>query len=85
MVISMLLSTVAHNCHGNNKYLTAKSKSSQQNKKAHGKAKKLTAKQTSSQQNKQAHGKPKKLTAKPRSSRQNQTLEEGVVSMGPGH
>ena len=70
MVISMLLSTVAHNCHSNNKYLTAKPKSSQQNKKAHGKAKKLTAKPKSSRQNKQAHGKTNKLMAKPRSSRQ---------------
>ena len=78
-----LLDTVAHNCHGNNKYLTAKPKVSRQNQIAHGKTKKLTAKPKSSRQNKKltakdkssrqkkkAHGKSKRLTAKAKSSRQ---------------
>ena len=61
-------SMVAHNCHGNNKYLTAKPKSSRRNQKAHGETKKLTAKPKSSRQNQKAHGETKNLTAKPKSS-----------------
>ena len=66
--------TVAHNCHGKTKTLTAKTKTSRQNQKPHGK-------------NKIPHGKTKNLkaktkylttkpnlTAKPKTSRQNQIL-----------
>ena len=58
-----LFHTVAHNCHGNNKYLTAKPKMSRQNQIPHGKTKMLTAITNSSQQNQNARGKTKKLTA----------------------
>ena len=74
---------MAHNCHGNNKYLTAKLKLSRQYQIPHGKTKMLTAKPKCSRQNhkahgktknsrrnRKAHGKNKKLTAKPKSSRQ---------------
>ena len=50
---------VAHNCHGKNKNLTAKTKTSQQNQKPHGK-------------NKITHGKTKNRTAKPNNSQQKQ-------------
>ena len=60
---------VAHNCHGETKNLTAKTKTSRQNQKPygenkipHGKTKNLTATKT------------KYLTAKPKTSRQNQML-----------
>ena len=65
----MAISTVAYNCHGNNKKLTATTKSSRQQQKAHGKSKKLTAKTKSSRQKQKPHGKNKKLTAKAKSSR----------------
>ena len=60
--------TVAHNCHSNNKYLTAKPKMSRRNQIPHGKSKMLTAITNYSRQNQNAHGKTKKLTAnqKPR-------------------
>ena len=57
--------TVAHNCHGNNKYLTAKLKLSRQYQIPHGKTKMLKAKQKAhgkiknSRQNQKAHGKTK--------------------------
>ena len=51
--------TLAHNCHGKTKNLTAKPKTSRQNRKPHGKTKNFTAK-------------TKYLTAKPKTSRQNQ-------------
>ena len=80
---------MAHNSHGNNKYLTAKpkssrqkQKSSRQKQKAHGKTRKLTAKPKSSRQNRKAHGKTKKLTAKPKSSRQNQNSTENQKAHG---
>ena len=57
-----VLSTVAHNCHGKTKNLTAKTKTSRKNQKLHGK-------------NKIPHDKTKNLTAKPKTSRQNQTLQ----------
>ena len=60
--------TVAYNCHGKTKtltaktkYLTAKPKTSRQNQKPHGK-------------NKIPHDKTKNLTSKPKTSRQNQIL-----------
>ena len=62
------LGTVAHNCHGKTKNLTAKPKTSLQ-------------KQNTSQQNQKPYGKnkipldkTKNLTAKPKTSRQNQIL-----------
>ena len=64
--------TVAHNCHGKTKSLTAKTKSPRQNKKPHGQNKKPTAIQKASRQKQKAHGKNKRLTAKGTSSRQNQ-------------
>ena len=74
----LLLSTVAHNCHHNYKFFTAKPKtftakqnSSRQNQKGHGKTKRLTAKSNTWRQNQKARGKTKKLAAKPNSSRQN--------------
>ena len=69
---------MAHNCHGNNKYLTVKPKNSRQKQKPQQKQKKLMAKAKSSRQNQKAHDKTKKLTAKPKlhgkpkSSRQKQ-------------
>ena len=58
--------TVAHNCHGKTKnlkaktkYLTAKPKTSQQNRKPHGKTKDLTAKPNTSQQKQIPMAKPK--------------------------
>ena len=65
---------MAHNRHGNNKYLTAKPKVSRQYQIPHGKTKMLTAKPNSPRQNQNAHGETIKLTAKPKSSRQNQRL-----------
>ena len=64
--------TVAHNCHGKTKNLTAKATTSRQNQKPHGKRKNLTAKpKTSRQKHKQIHvtnlggGKPEpKILAK---------------------
>ena len=53
--------TVAHNCHGKTKNLTAKPKTSRQKQKPHGKIK-------------IPHDKTKNLTAKPKTSRQNQIL-----------
>ena len=44
------LCTVAHNCHGKKKNLTAKRKTSRQNEKPHGKNKNLTAKRITSRQ-----------------------------------
>ena len=72
--------TVAHNCHGNNKYLTAKTKVSRQYQIPHGKTKMFTAITNTSRQKKKLTAKPKssrqnqKLTAKPKSSRQNEKL-----------
>ena len=66
--------TLAHNCHGKTKNLTAKTK-------PHGKTKNLSTKPKTSRQdqklhgkNKIPHGKTKNLTAKPKTSRQNQIL-----------
>ena len=73
-VAAYSMCTVAHNCHGNNKYLTAKPKVSRRNTIPHSKTKMLTAITNSSRQNQHAHGKTKKLTAKAKSSRQNQKL-----------
>ena len=64
--------TVAHNCHGNNKKLTAKAKSSRQQQKAQGNYKKLTATESktltaetkTSRQKQNAHRINEKLTAK---------------------
>ena len=53
------LDLVAHNCHGNTKNLTAKTKTSRRNQKPHGK-------------NKIRHGKTKNFTAKPNTSQQKQ-------------
>ena len=78
--------TVAHNCHGKTKNLTAKPKTSRQkqntslqNQKPHGKNKNLTAKPKTSRQNQKPHGKNKiphgkteNLTVKTKTSRQNQ-------------
>ena len=50
---------VAHNCHGETKNLTAKTKTSRQNQKPYG-------------ENKIPHGKTKNLTAKPNASQQKQ-------------
>ena len=57
---------MAHNCHGNTKYLTVKPKVSRQYQIPHGKTKMLTAKPNSPRQNQNAHGETIKLTAKPK-------------------
>ena len=60
-LIFLGLPTVAHNCHGKTKNLTAKTKYPRQNRKPHGK-------------NKIPHCKTKNLTAKTKTSRQNRNL-----------
>ena len=69
--------TLAHNCHGKTKNLTAKTKTSRQNQKPLDKTENLTAKpktsrqkQNTSRQNQKPHGKTKDLTAKPNTSQQ---------------
>ena len=64
------LCTVAHNCHGKKKNLTAKRKTSRQKEKPHGKKKNLTAKRITSRQKEKPHSKKKNLTAKRITSRQ---------------
>ena len=76
------LITVAHNCHGNNNYLTAKPKMSRRNQIPHGNNKFLTAKPKCLRQNQKAHGKIKKLTAKAKSSRQKQKLTAKAKAHG---
>ena len=49
--------TVAHRCHGKNKNITAKPKTSRKNQKPHGKNKNLTAKPKTSRQNQMLQGK----------------------------
>ena len=69
--------TVAHNCRGKTKNLTAKTKYPRQkrkphgkNKIPHGKTKTSQQKQNTSRQNQNPHGKTKDLTAKPNTSQQ---------------
>ena len=69
--------TLAHNCHGKTKNITAKTKTSRQNQKPLDKTENLTAKpktsrqtQNTSRQNQNPHGKTKDLTAKPNTSQQ---------------
>ena len=64
--------TVANNCHGESKSLTAKANRSRQKKIAHGKRKSLTAKANRSRRKQMAHGERKSLTAKANHSRKKQ-------------
>ena len=62
--------TVAHNCHGKTKNLTAKTNTSWQNRNLTAKTKTSWQKQNTSRQNQNPHSKTKDLTAKPNTSQQ---------------